>query len=286
MVRAAVPERELERPQAEREPDELVAEADAEERRTAEQIANGLHRSVELGRVAGAVADQHRGGSSSSTASASQVPGTTTAWTPDSTSRRTIECLQPRSSTTTRGPAPTVYGSATQASSAGGGEASSGSASIRGQSMCGCASARACSSSGDATTERAAHGAVVAQTPHERSRVDLLERDDASLREPGRPRRPRAPHHDALGPHPARLEQPLVDAVVADEGRGEGEHLARVARVGDRLLVAGGSGREARLARRHAGGADGAAGEDGAVLEHEMASQFLTTVCIVRIVYA
>ena len=60
VVRAAVSERKLERPQAECEPDELVAEADAEERCAAEQVADGLHRPVELGRVSRAVADQHR----------------------------------------------------------------------------------------------------------------------------------------------------------------------------------------------------------------------------------
>ena len=61
VVGAAVAERELERLQAEREPDELVAEADPVERDAAEQLAHGLDRPVELGRVAGAVADEHGG---------------------------------------------------------------------------------------------------------------------------------------------------------------------------------------------------------------------------------
>ena len=59
VVCTSVPEGELERPQAESEADELVAEADAEERRAAEEVADGLHRAVELRRVAGAVADEH-----------------------------------------------------------------------------------------------------------------------------------------------------------------------------------------------------------------------------------
>ena len=58
MVGAAVTERKLERVEAQREPDELVAEADAEERHAAEQLAHRLDRAVELGGVARAVADQ------------------------------------------------------------------------------------------------------------------------------------------------------------------------------------------------------------------------------------
>ena len=213
-------------------------------------------------------------GSSSSTASASHVPGTTTAWTPDSTSLRTIDSLAAE----VEQDDPRAGADGVRLGHAGLERGRRrGELRLREHPRPVDVRLRECTGVqllGCCGTERAAHGAVVAQTPHERSRVDLLERDDAPLCEPGRPGRPRAPHHDALGPHPARLEQPLVDAVVADEGRGEGEHLARVARVGDRLLVARGSGREARLARRHAGGADRAAGEDGAVFEHEVASRF------------
>src|ERR687891_106950 len=60
MVRAPVSERQLERAQAKRERDELVAEADAEERHLAQQPAHGLDLVAELGRVAGAVADEDR----------------------------------------------------------------------------------------------------------------------------------------------------------------------------------------------------------------------------------
>ena len=60
MVRAAVTEGQLERRVAEREPEQLVAEADAEERHAAEQRADRLDLVGEHGRVAGAVRDQHR----------------------------------------------------------------------------------------------------------------------------------------------------------------------------------------------------------------------------------
>ena len=84
------------------------------------------------------------------------------------------------------------------------------------------------------------------------------------------PTRAGAAHDDALRPDAIRLEQALVDAVVPDQRIGERQHLPRVARVGDRLLVAGRRGREAGLAGGDAGGADRPAGEDRSVLEDEL----------------
>ena len=68
---------------------------------------------------------------------------------------------------------------------------------------------------------------------------------------------------DALG-----LEPAPIDAVVADQRVAEAEHLPDIARIGDRLLVAGHRRREADLARRDARRADRAAAEGRAVLEH------------------
>ena len=233
-------ERELEGLEAEREPDELVAEADAEERHAAEQAAHRLDRPVELGRVARAVADED--GRRVELEDGVRIPG---AGNDDGLERRPREPPHDRALAAEverrrrAGRRRRVYGSRVHASSAGGGEASSGSASIRGQSRCGCASARACSSSGGAVAERAAQGAVRAQPPHERARVDLLERDDAPRARATRDHAgPGAPHHDSLRPDALGLERRLVDAVVADERIGEREHLARIARIGDRLLVA------------------------------------------------
>ena len=56
VVRAAVAEGQLERPQAEREPEQLMAEADAEERHPAEKVAHRLDGVGELRRVARPVA--------------------------------------------------------------------------------------------------------------------------------------------------------------------------------------------------------------------------------------
>ena len=284
MVRAAVSERKLERPQAEREPDELVAEADAEERRAAEQVADGLHRPVELGRISRAVADQHR--RRLELQHGLRVPR---PWDDHGLEARLDEPADDRVlAAEVEQDDPRTGADGVRL-----GYARLERGRRRGELRLGehprpvdvgLRERAGVQLLGRGAPERAAHGAVVAQTPHERSRVDLLERDDAPVCEPGRPGGPRAPHDDALRPHPARLEQPLVDAVVADEGRGEREHLARVARVGDRLLVAGGSGREARLARSHAGRADRAAGEHGSVFQDEMCA--LTRCCIVRIVYA
>ena len=55
MVRPAVPERELEGAVAGSEPEQLVAEADPEDRDPAEQARDGLDLRLERLRVAGAV---------------------------------------------------------------------------------------------------------------------------------------------------------------------------------------------------------------------------------------
>ena len=61
----------------------------------------------------------------------------------------------------------------------------------------------------------------------------------------------------------------LVDAVVALQRVGHHEDLLGEGRVGERLLVAGHRGAEDDLAVRARRGADGVAGEDGAVFEDE-----------------
>ena len=131
---------------------ELMAEADAEERHAAEQLADRLDLAGELRRIARAVADEH-GARARARGSRPRprCPGTTTASTPAPRGGATIERLQPRSRTTTRGPTPTAYGSSRAHREAGGGASRCGSARPRSQSRCGWASARACSSSGGAS---------------------------------------------------------------------------------------------------------------------------------------
>jgi hypothetical protein len=123
--------------------------------------------------------------------------------------------------------------------------------------------------------ERAAQDAAVADPAHERTRVDLLEGDDALLGEPGGERRPRAADDRPLALDALRLEARRVDPVVADERVAEAEHLRHVARIRYGLLVAGHRRGEAGLAGRDSRGADGATGEDGAVLENEMRDSVL-----------
>ena len=62
---------------------------------------------------------------------------------------------------------------------------------------------------------------------------------------------------------------PLVGNYGVDERGCEREHLARVARVGDGLLVSRRGGREAGLPGGDPGRADRVSCEDGAVLEYE-----------------
>ena len=285
VVGAAVAERELERLQAEREPDELVAEADPEERHLPEQLAHGLDRAVELRRVAGAVADQHRG--RVELEHGLGVPG---AGDDDRLDARLGEAPHDRAlaaevehDDARAGADRERLGHARVERGRGRGELGlrehARPVEVRVGERAGVQLLRR------RRAERAAHRSVLAEAADERTRVDLLQRDDAAPREPVRPVGPRAPHHDALGPDLARLEQRLVDAVVADERGGEREHLARVARVGDGLLVAGRGGREAGLAGGDPGRADGASGEDGAVLEYEPGVHRLHSnhnLCIIR----
>ena len=58
MVGAAVAEGQLEGLEADRAAEQLVAEADAEDRPLADQLADGLDDVVERGRVAGAVGEE------------------------------------------------------------------------------------------------------------------------------------------------------------------------------------------------------------------------------------
>ena len=208
-------------------------------------------------------------GSSSSTASAVQVPGTTNASTPHSASRRDDRALaaEVEHDDARAGAERVRLGRARLEGRWRRGQLGLGlhprPVEVRLRERAGVQLL------GRRRAERAALGAVLAQPPHEGAGVDLLERDDAAPGEPRRPRGARAAHDDALGPDALRLEQALVHAVVADQRIGEREHLAGVARIRDRLLVARRGGREARLSRRHARSADGSAGEHGAVFQHK-----------------
>src|SRR5437764_3088155 len=106
----------------------------------------------------------------------------------------------------------------------------------------------------------------------ERTRVDAGERRDAVAVQPVGPGgTARLPHDNAPRVGLRRLRAGSGDAVVPDHGRGEADELARVARVGDDLLVAGHRRREDRLAERERRRADTLAAEELAVLEHEEA---------------
>ena len=111
------------------------------------------------------------------------------------------------------------------------------------------------------------HRPAVAQMAHERARVEARERDDAALAQPVEQALPpvrrvvaRLVAEQRGGLHAARLGDVVLDAVVADHRRREGEYLAREARIGERLLVAGHGGREDGLADGGAGRADADAG--------------------------
>ena len=126
--------------------------------------------------------------------------------------------------------------------------------------------------SGFVRDRRCAHGAGVAQAQDERARVDPVESDEAVLAEPA------GPVVSAEGAHEhrarmwlARLTPRLRHPVVADHCGREAHELPGVARIGDRLLVAGHARREDGLAEGDAVRGHGAPAEDGPVLQHEEA---------------
>src|SRR5262249_34778416 len=192
-------------------------------------------------------------------ASASHEPGTTYASRPACARRCGIERFEPRSTTVTRGPAPTENGSCapTWRSS----ERPAVDRRLGERARVQLVDRR--------VAERAADDALVADPAHERARVDPCEGDDAALAQPACELRADVAHHDALALDAVGLHPRLVDAVGADQRIGETQDLGDVARVGDRLLVARHRRREARLARGDAGRAHADPVEDGPVLEHQ-----------------
>ncbi len=131
----------------------------------------------------------------------------------------------------------------------------------------------------------AAHRARRADVPDERARVDAGDPRDAVGGQPVEPAlvgagrvggvdrlaHDRPGRVDAVGLVGAR-----ADPVVADVRRGEGDDLAREARVGHRLLVARHAGREHHLAGHVATRADGVAVEALAVLEQDVGAHATT----------
>ena len=131
------------------------------------------------------------------------------------------------------------------------------------------------------------HRAALAQVPGERAGVDAGDADDA-LRRRARRRATRRLRQDEETRDGSRTTKPatqirrglrvlVVDAGVADLRGGHDDDLAVVARVGERLLVAGHAGVEDGLAEGLADGAVGLAAEGAAVLEHEQGGAVIAT---------
>src|SRR5438874_7171228 len=175
MVRAAMAEVELERVVPEREPEQLVAEADAEEGNLPEKTPDRLDLVGEHGGIAGPVRDQHRAGLRLDDRAGIPPAGDDVRLEP-----RVCEPLRDRALGT----------------EVDDGDARPGADCER--LLCAdLAVERAAVDRrlGERTltqfldrrsAERAADDASVADPPHERARVDTSERDDAALAEPAR----------------------------------------------------------------------------------------------------
>ena len=107
MVGAVVAEGQLERLEADRAAQQLVAEADAPHGLLADELAHGVDDVAERRRVAGAVGEEDRVGVlGEQLAAALLVHGCSDTRAPRATSSRTIEALMPVSITAIRGPSP------------------------------------------------------------------------------------------------------------------------------------------------------------------------------------
>src|SRR4029077_11447824 len=117
---------------------------------------------------------------------------------------------------------------------------------------------------------RRTHRPSFAQAQDERSRINLIEADQAVLREPLCPllAAERA-HERRLCMRALRLAALLGDAVIADHGSGEADELLGVARGGERLLVTRHRGGEHGFAEDGTWRTDRTAAKDGSVLENE-----------------
>ena len=124
----------------------------------------------------------------------------------------------------------------------------------------------------------AAHRPLLAEVAREGARVDAAHGEHAAVGEPLEPPPARGAvvavvrelaDDDGPGVRPGRLVARRIDAVVADQREGEGDHLAGVRGIGDDLLVARHAGVEDELAADRAPTDQGLAGERRAVLEDD-----------------
>ena len=122
------------------------------------------------------------------------------------------------------------------------------------------------------------HGAPLAEVPGQGAGVDLAHADhalglqlvvEAAPRAPVRRQPRRIAHHVAGHPDPARLVVLVVPAGVADVRRGGDHHLPVVAGVGQGLLIAGHRRDESGLTEGFADRAERSAPEGSAILQHQ-----------------
>jgi hypothetical protein len=282
MVRAAVPELELARARTEREPEQLVSEADAERGQLLRQLAGGLDREVERLGVTGAVREQHavgrecqhvrRGGTRRHDAHAEAFrPEPAEDVVLDAVIAHDDERLSVLGGRLDRG----RTGRAPPVGLDAGDDVREREAfhlRARARLLHELVRVRALG------RETAAHRALVAQVAGERARVDTGESGQVLLREqriegPGRAPVARdlaeiATHH-ALRPQARTLPVLVVHAVVADQRVREHQDLAAIGRVREDLLVPGHRGVEHDLAGGLDLGTETLAAEDASVLERQ-----------------
>src|SRR5581483_11656174 len=129
-----------------------------------------------------------------------------------------------------------------------------------------------------ARRDHAAHRPFVADAPRESARVDALNRADVRGGEVGGERRfrvqvrrlfDRVPHDEACDLRSIALLHDVLDPVVADVRVGHHDDLKAVGRIGRDFLIAGQRSVEDDFADRIGSGAKGCAAVDGSIFENE-----------------
>ncbi len=274
LVQPAVPVPQLVGPEAERPPEHLIAEADAEYRHPgAQHVAHGGHGRVGRRRVAGAVGQEHR----------------VRAGRPDVSQRarhrqdvrRDAALGQPARSHSLDPEVQGGHGESARPNRVdpvrlGGRDV--GRQIGAGHGRCVAHPGQQLLAVRAGRGDPAAHGSPFAQVPGESPGIDSADADDplaiqfvvqTARRPPGRRPARGVADHVPGHPDPLRLGVLVVDPGVADVRRGLHHDLAVVGRVGQRLLITGHPGGEDGLTDRLTAHAVRVAAERAAVLQHE-----------------
>ena len=270
VIRASMPERQLERLEAGGACEELVAETDAEHGKTPEQLPDDCHLRLQDGGIARAVAQKDAARAGGEDRLCVRVVRPHRHLGPGG--RETVDNRTLASVVQDGDAGPAAADTVRLARRDAGDERAAGHGGLG-------PDVRQHLLDGSGTRDgRCAHRAPLTQPNDERTRVDVLEGHDPLPVQPAGPIVPcRLPHEHRARVRARGLRSLRGDAVVPDHRSRERDDLLREARIRDDLLVARHRRREDRLAVGDPQRSDRPAPEDRSVLEDEQPTQLAYT---------